>query len=83
MLVDEMRPLEGDTLTGIFPADSMVFLPRLGEIIVDNRDEGFKLIEPQGEKLFTLLRGGPKSWEQTKRNYERWVEMIDNRLLDQ
>lgn len=80
VLVDEMRPLEGDTLTGIFPADSMVFLPRLGEIIVDNRDEGFKLIEPQGEKLFTLLRGGPKSWEQTKRNYERWVEMIDNRL---
>lgn len=80
VLVDEMRPLEGDTLTGVFPADSSVFHPHPGEIIVDNRGEGFKLIEPQGEKLFTLLRGGPKSWDRTKRNYDRWVEMIDNRF---
>ena len=25
---------------------------------MNNRDEGFRLVEPQGEKLFTLLRGG-------------------------
>ena len=80
VLVDEVQPLEGDTLTGIFSADSTVFFPRPGEIIVDNRGKGFKLIEPQGEKLFTLLRGGLKSWDRTKRNYDRWVEMIDNRF---
>lgn len=80
VLTDEIRPFEGDTLTGVFPADSTVFLPRPGEIIVNNRDEGFRLVEPQGEKLFTLLRGGPKSWDKARRNYERWVEMVDNRF---
>ena len=80
VLTDEIRPFEGDTLTGVFPADSTVFLLRPGEIIVNNRDEGFRLVEPQGEKLFTLLRGGPKSWDKARRNYERWVEMVDNRF---
>ena len=47
---------------------------------MNNRDEGFRLVEPQGEKLFTLLRGGPKSWDKARRNYERWVEMVDNRF---
>ena len=80
VLTDEIRPFEGDTLTGVFPADSTVFLPRPGEIIVNNRDKGFKLVEPQGEKLFTLLRGEPKSWDKARQNYERWVEMVDNRF---
>ena len=82
VLTDEIRPFEGDTLTGVFPADSTVFLPRPGEIIVNNRDEGFRLVEPQGEKLFTLLRGGPKSWDKARQNYERWVEMVDNRFYE-
>lgn len=47
---------------------------------MNNRDKDFKLVEPQGEKLFTLLRGGPKSWDKARQNYERWVEMVDNRF---
>lgn len=75
---NEARPFDGDTLTGVFSADSSLFLPRPCEIIVDNHDPGFKLIEPQGEKLFTMLRGGTKSWEQTGNNVDRWASMIDN-----
>lgn len=80
VLSDEMRPFDGDTLTGVFTADSSIFQPRPGEIIVDNQDPGFKLIEPQGEKLFHMLRGGTKSWEPVKSNFERWTQMVDNRF---
>lgn len=59
-----------DTVAGIFPVDTLLFRPDPGEIIIDNEDAGFRIIEGNTRhRLKDLFR---KEEEDKYRNFIPW-----------
>lgn len=71
-----------DTTQGCFPIDTLQFVPRADEVIVDNEDPGFRIIEPEKKrKLKDYFR---KEDEEKYKNFRpfrfpsRWTAVINS-----
>lgn len=63
MKLENLKNISTDFATGVFSLDSTVFLSQNDEIIVDNEDPGFRVVQAKGFNILSFFRKEKKRHE--------------------
>ncbi|MFO3726787.1 golvesin C-terminal-like domain-containing protein [Butyricimonas muris] len=69
--LESLNDVSMDTVAGVFRIDSSAFFPSKNEIVIDNEDAGFRVVQAKGFNILSLFRGDE---ENRKKYYKRFSQ---------